>query len=227
MELTKIYRSSRPEVLLGKGALKICSKFTWDHQCRSAISIKLQNKFIEITLRHGCSPVNLLHIFRTSFPKNTYGGLFLNIFRLLLWVIILSGETELPLFFWNDPFSTQDFTILHWNLNSISAHIISLNFCTHIITCFSEPQLNSETSSDDESLEITGKKNIIREDQSPKREQEGTCVYCKDSLSFKVFNVKYLQKCISNEIAVFEKRCKFVCLHKFPSQTHGKFEAFL
>ena len=26
--------------------------------------------FIEITIGHGCSPVNLLHIFRTPFPKN-------------------------------------------------------------------------------------------------------------------------------------------------------------
>ena len=39
--------------------------------------LKLQSNFIEITLRHGCSPVNLLHIFRTSFPKNTSGGLLL------------------------------------------------------------------------------------------------------------------------------------------------------
>ena len=30
--------------------------------------------FIEITFRHGCSPVNLLHIFRTPFPKTTPGG---------------------------------------------------------------------------------------------------------------------------------------------------------
>ena len=27
--------------------------------------------FIEITLLQECSPVNLLHIFRTRFPKNT------------------------------------------------------------------------------------------------------------------------------------------------------------
>ena len=26
---------------------------------------------------HGCSPVNVLHIFRTSFPRNTYEGLLL------------------------------------------------------------------------------------------------------------------------------------------------------
>ena len=30
---------------------------------------------IEITLRHRCSPVNLLHIFRTPFFKNTFGRL--------------------------------------------------------------------------------------------------------------------------------------------------------
>ena len=31
-----------------------CSKFTGEHPCRSAISIKLQSNFIEISLRHGC-----------------------------------------------------------------------------------------------------------------------------------------------------------------------------
>ena len=36
--------------------------------------------FIEITLRHGCSPVNLLHMFRTTFPKNTDGELLLSIY---------------------------------------------------------------------------------------------------------------------------------------------------
>ena len=39
--------------------------------------IKLLCNFIEITLRHGCSPVNLLHIFRTPFSKNTSGCLLL------------------------------------------------------------------------------------------------------------------------------------------------------
>ena len=40
---------------------------------------KLLCNFIGITLRHGCSPVNLLHILRTCFPKNTSGGLLLNL----------------------------------------------------------------------------------------------------------------------------------------------------
>ena len=33
--------------------------------------------FYEVTRRHGCSPVNLLHIFRTPFSKSTYGKLLL------------------------------------------------------------------------------------------------------------------------------------------------------
>ena len=46
-------RSSRPGMFLGRGVLS-CN-------------------FIEITLRYGCSPVNLVHNFKTPFPKNTPG----------------------------------------------------------------------------------------------------------------------------------------------------------
>ena len=70
-----IFRNSHPEVFLETGVLKICTIFTGEQLCRSAISIKLQSNFIKITLRHGCSPVNLLHIFGTPFPKNTSGWL--------------------------------------------------------------------------------------------------------------------------------------------------------
>ena len=38
---------------------------------------KLFFNFIDNTLRHGCSPLKLLHIFRTTFYKNAYGGLLL------------------------------------------------------------------------------------------------------------------------------------------------------
>ena len=63
--------------VLGKCFLKKCSKFTEEHPCRSVISINLQSNFIEITLQHGCSAVNLLHFLKTSFPKNTSGWLLL------------------------------------------------------------------------------------------------------------------------------------------------------
>ena len=81
-----IFISSRPEVFLRKGVLKICSsKFTGEHPYQSAISLKLQSKFIEIAIRHGCSPVNLLDIFRTPFPRNTSGWLLLK-FQTTFWI---------------------------------------------------------------------------------------------------------------------------------------------
>ena len=73
-------------MLLGKGVLKICSNFTEDYPCQSAISIKLLWKFIEIALRYGCFPVNLLHFFTTPFPKNTSEGLLL-IIQTFLWTL--------------------------------------------------------------------------------------------------------------------------------------------
>ena len=75
IDLISSGRGSPPEVFLGKGARKICSKFTGKYPCRSVISIKFLCNFIELTLWHWCYPVNLLHIFRTHFPKNTYGEL--------------------------------------------------------------------------------------------------------------------------------------------------------
>ena len=66
-------------VVARKRCSKICSKFTGEHPWQSVISIKLHYNFLEITLRHGCSPVNLLHIFRKSFSRNTSEGLLLSL----------------------------------------------------------------------------------------------------------------------------------------------------
>ena len=75
--LTFRYRSNPREVLLEKGVPKIYSKFTGEQPCQSAISIKLLCNFIKITLRNGCSPVNLLHILRITFRKNCSRGMLL------------------------------------------------------------------------------------------------------------------------------------------------------
>ena len=79
-------RSRPPEVFLGKRVLKICSKFTEKH--RRVISAKLICNFTEITLRHGCSAVNLLHVFRTSFYKDTSEGLLLTKTVLKLFLLL-------------------------------------------------------------------------------------------------------------------------------------------
>ena len=66
-------------MFLRKAVLRKWSKFTGERPCQSDISIKLLCNFIEIAFQHGCFPVNLLHFFRTSFPKNTSGRLLLKI----------------------------------------------------------------------------------------------------------------------------------------------------
>ena len=92
------FRSSDPKVFLWKGVLKICYKFTGEHPCRSGILIKLQSTFTEITLRHGCSPVKLLHISRTPFPRNVSGCLLLSlrssreVWRRLQAIMIDNGQ---------------------------------------------------------------------------------------------------------------------------------------
>ena len=48
---------------------KRCSK-NMQHIYRRTPILKCDCNFIEIALRHGCSPVNLLHIFRTPSLKN-------------------------------------------------------------------------------------------------------------------------------------------------------------
>ena len=64
--LFPLCRSSYPEVFSGKGVLEICIQFTGENPFRSASSINMFN-----------SPVNLLHFFRTPFPRNTSGRLLL------------------------------------------------------------------------------------------------------------------------------------------------------
>ena len=44
------------------------------------IIAKLQSNFIKMALRHGCSHINLLHIFRTPFFRNTSRRLLLKIY---------------------------------------------------------------------------------------------------------------------------------------------------
>ena len=47
----------------------------------------MQSNFIEITLQHGLSPVNMLHNLRTRFYENTPEGLLLDLDRISFYSI--------------------------------------------------------------------------------------------------------------------------------------------
>ena len=72
-----------------------CKHFTGEHPCQSIISIKFLCNFIEMALHHGCSPVNLLHIFSTSFRKNNSGRLLLEFYTLLTNLRQISHHMEI------------------------------------------------------------------------------------------------------------------------------------
>ena len=70
-------RSSHPEVFLGKGAnMQQNMQQMYGKAPMPKCDLQLCN-FIEITLWHEYSPVNLQYIFRIPFPKNTSGWLLL------------------------------------------------------------------------------------------------------------------------------------------------------
>ena len=68
------YYSSMLSVMIVHFYLAIVS-FYVGFVLMSEAAVQLLCNFIEITLCHECSPVNLLHIFRTPFLKNTSGWL--------------------------------------------------------------------------------------------------------------------------------------------------------
>ena len=81
------YSSNREAALqrcfLGKAVLKICSRFTGEHPWKNAILIKLHSNFIEIALRHRCSPGGLSN---TILPTESL------LFALLLYCHICLSE---------------------------------------------------------------------------------------------------------------------------------------
>ena len=68
------------------------------------------SNFIEITHRYGCSPVNLLHIFRIPFLKNTFRWLRLSLPCYLLKI----SEIDLPNLY---NFAQQTVTVIEVTTN--------------------------------------------------------------------------------------------------------------
>ena len=106
-------RSSHSEVFLEKDVLKIRSKFTGEQLCSPRRTPRRTPNFIEITLRHGCSPVNLLQIFRTSFTKNTSGWLLSQYLMGYEFIISIKKNQIIP--FLNKISLSKDF----WSISAV------------------------------------------------------------------------------------------------------------
>ena len=88
----KNFRKQPPRGVLSKRFSENMQEIYRRTPCQNVISIKLQSKFNETTFRHGCSSVNLPHIFRIPFLKNTSGRLLLNFY---LWLTVAKMRLRL------------------------------------------------------------------------------------------------------------------------------------
>ena len=82
--ISRIYRSNPPDVFSGEDVLRNMQQIYRTASMLKCDFNKVVKQLFDLqlywnTLRHGCSPVNLQHIFRTLFTKKTYGGLLLDL----------------------------------------------------------------------------------------------------------------------------------------------------
>ena len=147
------------------------------------------------------------------------------------FLILLSGDIETnpsP-----KPIAGQNFSICHWNLNSISAHnftkifLLSAYVLVHNfdIICLSETYLHSEISTDDKNLEIPGYY-LLRADHPPSDKTGGVCIFYRTNLPLRILNISYLSECVTFEISIGKKICRFIHLYRSPSQTQDEFQTF-
>ena len=117
--------------------------------------------------------------------------------------IILSGDVE------TNPgpqsIPCQEFSICHWNLNSIATHnFIKVSLLKAYITIYnynviilSEAYLDSSIPSDDNNLEIPDYR-LIRADHPSNSKSGGVCVYYRNSLRLKILDIFYLQEWVKS-----------------------------
>ena len=119
------------------------------------------------------------------------------------------------------PSSFKCFSICHWNLNSITSHdFLKVKLLTAYnvmhkfdIICISESYLNSDTSSNDDKLNIPGY-NMSRADHPSGNRRGEVCIYYKESLTIKMLNTNYLQECICLDLKIGSKLCTIVSLYR-------------
>ena len=144
---------------------------------------------------------------------------------------MLSGDVEIN----PGPLSNckENFSICHWNLNSISAHDYSKLFLMKPyiilqkfdIICLSQTYLHSTIPNDDDKLQILGY-TLICSDHPSNTKRGGVCIYYESCLPLRVINIGYLHEYLSFELQISHKICNFVTLYRYPSQSKDGFETF-
>ena len=150
-----------------------------------------------------------------------------------MWIselqVVLSGDVELnpgP-----KPNSGRNFSVCHWNFNSVLAHnfpkISLLSVYNSLnkfnVICLSETYLDSSILPQDPNLERQGY-TLIRANHPSN--VKGGCVFYNNHLPLKLLNINYLQECTTFEISIKSKLCIIAGLYGSPSQSQSGFTNF-
>ena len=104
----------------------------------------------------------------------------------------------------------------------LTAYVLVHNFD---IICPSETYLTSETPTDDKNLEIPGYY-LLRADHPSNNKRGGVCIFYRTTLPLRVLNISCLSECITFEIRIGNKVCRFIPLYRSPSQSQDEFQTF-
>ena len=142
--------------------------------------------------------------------------------------LLICGDVELN----PGPKKTKfNFSLCHWNLNSITAHTFSkislLKAYYHYylsiqhkfdMMYISETYLDSRFPNDDPRLNLPGC-NVVGADNPNNTKRSGVCVYFKESLTVCSVTSSYLKEWLLLEIFIQNRKCYVVSLYRSPSQT--------
>ena len=127
---------------------------------------------------------------------------------------------------------TNNFSVCHWNLYSLSAHSFSKltqlkahnSIYKYDFICLSETYLNS--SIPDNLIDIEGYK-LILADHPDNIKRGGICIYYKESLPVRVISLPYFKEVLLLEMSNNNKKVMVSVIYSSPSQTNDELKAFL
>ena len=163
---------------------------------------------------------------KTKFQLNSNGTEVSYFFIFcVLRVLITCGEIELNPGPKKDK-SCDNFSLCHWNLNSVAAHDLSKlslleAYNTHHmydIICLSKTYLDSSVSDDDPRLNLSGYK-LVRTDNLSNNKRCGVGIYFKETLAIRPVPTNSLKECLLLEIFIGNKKGFVLSLYRLPSQS--------
>ena len=166
------------------------------------------------------------------FCWHCFESAFIFLLTLVYMFIFLQCHGDIELNPGPKKLKTNNLSVCHWNLNSLSAHSFTKltqlkaynSIYKYDFICLSETYLDSSTP--DHLIEMEGYK-LIRADHPGNIKRGGVCIYYKESLPVRVISIPYINEALLLEMSFNNKKVMVSVIYRSPSQTNDDFDAFL